>query len=83
MIHHAPEIDLILASPVLASQRVVRTPTDLTVYAVSPGEDKSVTLKPIATVHHGTDQRYRMDYPALPVELPKRMSIRGPVGSRQ
>jgi hypothetical protein len=50
---------------------IQRTPTDLTVYAVSPGEDKSVTLYPIVIVHRGTDQRYRMDYPALPVELPK------------
>jgi hypothetical protein len=71
MFRHAVRIGLILASPVLASQQAVRTPTDVTVYAVSPGEDNSGTLYPIVIVHRGTDQRYRLDYPVLPVELPK------------
>jgi hypothetical protein len=54
-----------------APPQPARPPVDVTVYAVSPGEDKSVTLHPIVIVHRRADQRYRMDYPDLPVEAAK------------
>jgi hypothetical protein len=74
MFRHALRIGLIFASPVLASQQAVRTPTDVTVYAVSPGEDKSVTLYPMVIVHRGTDQRYDWTTPPCLSNRPKRRS---------
>ncbi|HLQ75875.1 MAG TPA: hypothetical protein VK210_00880 [Terriglobia bacterium] len=68
MIRSAFRIGLALASAAVGQPQTVRTPADVTVYSVNPGEGRSVTLYPIVVVHRGTDQRYRMDYPSLPNE---------------